>query len=97
MGTMGGARVLGREDEIGSLEAGKLADIALWRLDTLPHIDIHDPVAALVLGAPPPLELLLVQGQPVIERGRLVTVDEDEVAASAAAANRRLLNLAGVS
>src|SRR6476469_10716290 len=66
MGTMGGARVLGREDEIGSLEAGKLADIALWRLDTLPHIDIRDPVAALVLGAPPPLELLLVQGGPVV-------------------------------
>jgi cytosine/adenosine deaminase-related metal-dependent hydrolase len=97
MGTMGGARVLGRENEIGSLEAGKLADIALWRLDTLPHIDIHDPVAALVLGAPPPLELLLVQGRPVVERNRLVTVDEDEVAASVAAANRRLLNLAGVT
>jgi hypothetical protein len=27
-----------------------------------------------VLGAPPPLELLLVQGRPVVERGRLVTV-----------------------
>ena len=60
MATMGGARVLGRADEIGSLEVGKLADIAVWRLDTLAHIDIADPVAALVLGAPPPLELLLV-------------------------------------
>jgi cytosine/adenosine deaminase-related metal-dependent hydrolase len=97
MGTMGGARVLGREDEIGSLEAGKLADIALWRLDTLAHIDIRDPVAALVLGAPPPLELLLVQGGPVVEHGRLVTADEDEVATAAGAANRRLLNLAGVT
>jgi len=97
MGTMGGARVLGREREIGSLEAGKLADIALWRLDTLAHADIHDPVAALVLGAPPPLEVLLVQGRPVIERGRVVTVDETEVAARAAAANHALLNRAGVT
>jgi hypothetical protein len=32
----------------------------------------------------------------VVEHGRLVTVDEDEVAATAGAANRRLLNLAGV-
>ncbi len=96
MGTMGGARVLGRDGEIGSLKAGKLADIALWRLDTLPHADIFDPVAALVLGAPPPLELLLVQGLPVVERGRLVTVDESEVAAGAAAANHKLLNRAGV-
>ncbi|MGA9345371.1 MAG: 8-oxoguanine deaminase, partial [Nocardioidaceae bacterium] len=62
MGTMGGATVLGRQDEIGSLEVGKLADVALWRLDTLPHIDIADPVAALVLGSQPPLELLLVNG-----------------------------------
>ena len=63
---MDGARALGREAEIGSLEPGKLADVALWRLDTLPHADIADPVAALVLGAPPPLELLLVQGRPVV-------------------------------
>ena len=95
MGTMGGARVLGRDAEIGSLEAGKLADLALWRLDTLPHVDIADPVAALVLGAPPPLELLLVQGRPVVERGRVVTVNEHEVAAAAAAANHKLLTRAG--
>ena len=51
MATIGGARVLGRDDEIGSLEAGKLADLALWRLDTVAHADIEDPVAALVLGS----------------------------------------------
>ena len=32
------------------IEVGKLADLALWRVDTLPHADIADPVAALVLG-----------------------------------------------
>ena len=68
MATMGGARVLGRADEIGSLEVGKLADLAVWRLDTLAHIDIADPIAALVLGAPPPLELLLVNGQTLSNR-----------------------------
>ena len=57
-------RCLGRADEIGSLEPGKLADLALWRLDGLGHAGIADPVAALVLGAPPPLELLLVGGRP---------------------------------
>jgi len=97
MGTMGGARALGREAEIGSLEPGKLADVALWRLDTLPHADIADPVAALVLGAPPPLELLLVQGRTVVEHGRVVTIDADSAAAEAAAASARLLNRAGVS
>jgi cytosine/adenosine deaminase-related metal-dependent hydrolase len=95
LGTMGGARALGREAEIGSLEPGKLADVALWRLDTL-HADVADPVAALVLGAPPPLELLLVQGRPVVERGRVVTIDADQASADAAAASRRLQTRGGV-
>jgi 8-oxoguanine deaminase len=95
MGTMGGARVLGRQDEIGSLETGKLADVAVWRLDTLPHIDIADPVAALVLGAPPPIELLLVNGRPVVEQDRLVNVDEETVAGDVLKASRSLLARVG--
>jgi cytosine/adenosine deaminase-related metal-dependent hydrolase len=83
LATIGGAALLGRQADIGSLEPGKLADIALWRLDTLPHADIADPVAALVLGAPPPLELLLVNGEAVVERDRVLTVDEQQVAQAA--------------
>src|SRR5262249_58703302 len=37
LATIHGARCLGRAAEIGSLEPGKLADIALWRLDDLGH------------------------------------------------------------
>jgi cytosine/adenosine deaminase-related metal-dependent hydrolase len=97
MATRGGARVLGREDEIGSIEPGKLADLCVWRLDTMRHADIADPVAARVLGAPPPLEWLLVNGPPVGEHDRLVNVDEDEVARDVAAASARLLERAGAS
>jgi cytosine/adenosine deaminase-related metal-dependent hydrolase len=95
LATRGGAQVLGRQDEIGSLEVGKLADVALWRLDTLAHIDIADPVAALVLGAPPPLELLLVNGEAVVEQDRLVGVDEETVAVEVLGARRKLLARAG--
>ena len=97
MGTMGGAAVLGRQDEIGSLEVGKLADLAVWRLDTLPHIDIADPVAALVLGAQPPLELLLVNGRPIVEQDELLTVDEVNVAQEVEAASKRLFARVGVA
>lgn len=91
LATMGGAQVLGRAGEIGSIEVGKLADLALWRVDTLAHAGIVDPVAALALASAPPLELLVVDGRPVVEADRLVTVDEDVLARDVAAASARLL------
>jgi cytosine/adenosine deaminase-related metal-dependent hydrolase len=95
LATLGGAAVVGRSDEIGSLEAGKLADLALWRIDGLAHADVDDPVAALVLGTPPPLELLLVNGRPVVERDRVRTVDVDALARECEAVHRTLLERAG--
>jgi cytosine/adenosine deaminase-related metal-dependent hydrolase len=94
--TIGGARVLGWDDQIGSLEVGKQADLAVWRVDTLPHVDVVDPVAGLVLGDRPPLELLLVAGRPVVERDHLVSVDEHSLAARSLDASRALLARAGV-
>ena len=73
LATMGGARVLGRADDLGSLEVGKQADLAVWDLSTLAHVDVADPVAALVLGGPPPLRLLLVRGEAVVSGGSLTT------------------------
>lgn len=90
MGTMGGANCLGRGRELGSLEVGKLADIALWRIDGIGHADIEDPIAALVLGPPPPLERLLVGGRTVVERGELRTAPQDQLARAARAASREL-------
>lgn len=91
LATLDGARVLGRQDEIGSLEVGKLADVAVWRLDTLAHAGITDPIAALVLGPPPPLELLLVNGRPVVEHDTVVTIDEQTLARQVAQTHHDLL------
>jgi cytosine/adenosine deaminase-related metal-dependent hydrolase len=90
LATREGARCLGRGDEIGSLEPGKLADIALWRLDGLGHAGIDDPVAALVFGPPAPLELLLVGGETVVERGELRGADTAQLARALRRAHRRL-------
>jgi cytosine/adenosine deaminase-related metal-dependent hydrolase len=97
MGTIGGAHCLGRQDDLGSIEAGKLADLAMWRLDGLGHADIADPVCALVFGPPAPLELLLVGGNPVVERGELRTADTATLAAEARAAAQELVRRAAGS
>ena len=90
VGTIGGARCLGRADDLGSLEVGKLADIALWRVDGLAHAGIEDPVAALVLGSRPPLRLLMVNGEPVVEDDVLLPADEERLATDAVRAARKL-------
>ena len=94
LATLGGAQVLGRADELGAIAPGHLADLALWRIDGPAHADVADPVAALVLGAPPPLELLLVGGRPVVERDRVLTVDAEAMAREAVAVHRALLGRA---
>ncbi|MFI6644865.1 8-oxoguanine deaminase [Streptomyces sp. NPDC050504] len=94
LGTHGGAQVLGRAAEIGSLEAGKLADLVLWKLDTLAHSSIADPVTALVFGAAAPVTLSLVNGEPVVEDNHLTRVDEDAVARSTRAEAQRLARIA---
>jgi cytosine/adenosine deaminase-related metal-dependent hydrolase len=88
--TIDGARCLGRDEELGSLEAGKLADVALWRLDGLDGAGIEDPVAALVFGATQSVEMLLVGGRAIVEAGELRTVDEAQVAVEIARESRRL-------
>ncbi|NKY27203.1 8-oxoguanine deaminase [Nocardia gamkensis] len=95
LATMGGARVLGRAAEIGSIEVGKLADLALWRLDTAAHAGIEDPVTALVLGSAPPLVALLVNGREVVRDGEVRTVDTDVVAGEVARAQAALVAKAG--
>ncbi|KPI29287.1 S-adenosylhomocysteine deaminase [Actinobacteria bacterium OK074] len=94
LGTYGGAQVLGRARETGSLEAGKLADLVLWRMDTLAHASIADSVTALVFGAAAPVTASFVGGRQVVENGRLLHVDEDAIARSTSVQARRLARIA---
>ena len=79
LGTRGGAAVL-RRDDIGSLEPGKSADLAVWRTDGLELGGADDPVAALVFGGPHRVDRLVVGGEDVVRDGRLVRADEEEIA-----------------
>ena len=80
LGTLHGARCLGRDDELGTLEVGKLADIVLWRLDDLDHAGIEDPLAALVLGGRPLADTVIVDGTVVVQGGELRTGDVETIA-----------------
>jgi cytosine/adenosine deaminase-related metal-dependent hydrolase len=79
LGTRGGAAVLGRDD-LGSLEPGKQADVAVWRTDTLEMAGSRDLVSGLVLSAPHRVDRLYVGGEEVVRDGRLVHADEEEIA-----------------
>jgi cytosine/adenosine deaminase-related metal-dependent hydrolase len=79
IGTRGGAAVLAKP-EIGSIEPGKRADLAVWRIDGLELGGASDPVAGLVLSAPHRVDRLYVGGEEVVRDGRLVRADEDEIA-----------------
>jgi cytosine/adenosine deaminase-related metal-dependent hydrolase len=79
LATRGGAEIL-RRDDIGSIEPGKQADIAVWRTDGLELGGAVDPVAGLVLSAPHRVHRLFVAGEEVVHEGRLVKADEDTIA-----------------
>jgi cytosine/adenosine deaminase-related metal-dependent hydrolase len=79
LGTRGGAEVLGHHN-VGSLEPGRSADIAVWRTDGLEFGGADDPVAALVLGGPHRVDRLLVGGNEIVHDGHLLRVDEGEIA-----------------
>jgi 8-oxoguanine deaminase len=78
MATVGGAGCLGRDD-IGTLEPGKRADVALFDLRGLGYSGAGDPVSALLLCAPARVDTLVVNGRVVVEGGELRTIPVDRV------------------
>ncbi len=83
MATLGSARLLGRSD-IGSLEVGKAADIAIFELNKLEYTgSLADPLAALIFsGINHEADMTIVNGQIVVEHGKLVGIDEAEIIAN---------------
>ena len=72
MATMGGAQVLHREMEIGSLESGKCADLSLWDISTLEFSGVADPVVGLLHCGTQYADLVMVNGEILVREGQLV-------------------------
>ncbi len=96
LATLGGARVLGRED-IGSLQAGKAADLVAFRVDDLYHAGAgSDPVAALLTCMPTSVWLSVIDGRTVVEDGVLSGVDVENLVNDHRNESSRLLVRAGL-
>ena len=80
MATINGARALGLEGEVGSLEVGKKADIVLINLDRLHLRPMGRPISTLVhYGMGADVDVVLVDGRLLVANGCLIGVDEDEL------------------
>ena len=91
MATLGGARAMGMEDRIGSLEPGKQADIIAVDMEYSHFTPIHDPYSALVFGAnQEDVFFTMVAGRPLYTRKVLVTLDEEEITAKAREVKEKL-------
>lgn len=85
MATVNGAKLFGIDDELGSLEAGKKADIVLIEYAGKPHLNPFEDVYSVVaFGARgPDVAKVFVNGELVVDDGRLTRVDVEKVVAEA--------------
>lgn len=97
MATIDGARALLWEDEIGSVEVGKRADLVLFNLEEWDWVPCGDPVQTLVYSASvSSVQTVLIDGRVVMRDRRVLTVDEQEVYALAREHARSVVERAGI-
>ncbi len=93
MATLNGAKALGLDDEIGSLEVGKSADIAALDLGDIETQPLFDPISDLVYaGSRHQVSDVWVAGRRLLNKRELTTLDRDDIAARAQAWRERLIS-----
>jgi 5-methylthioadenosine/S-adenosylhomocysteine deaminase len=85
MATIRGARALGMEKEIGSLETGKRADLIVVRLDRPNAVPMYDPISQMVYALKAEdVRDVMVNGKPVVSDGHISTLNEAQILQKAA-------------
>ncbi|MEX5683682.1 TRZ/ATZ family hydrolase [Pseudomonas silesiensis] len=91
MATLNGARALGIETDVGSLEVGKAADIVAFDLSGLAQQPVYDPVSQLIYATGRDcVKHLWVAGKQLLDDRRLTRLDEDRLCATAKAWGQRI-------
>lgn len=98
LATLGGAKTMGLDKQIGSLEVGKKADLAMINLNNIhcspgEDVDIYSQLVYQAKSSD--VTLTMVNGRIVYEKGHLNTIDEDETIRQAQIAARRVRRRAG--
>ena len=97
MATINGAKALGLEHEIGSLEVGKKADLVIIDLNRLHTTPSPNPVSTLVYTATGgEVDTVLVDGKIVVKQGQLVTMKEEEIIQQANVHAQQVYRRAGI-
>ena len=97
LATLGGARTLGRESELGSVEAGKKADFILFDPLSPWSAPVYDPVSTLTYACSPDnIKAVVIDGKVVLEDGHMTTVDEEKVIREAQRLGARLVEKSGL-
>ncbi|TVY54012.1 Uncharacterized protein LSUE1_G010266 [Lachnellula suecica] len=97
MATINGAKAVGLDKEIGSLEVGKKADFVGIELKKAHQIPNYDPVATVVYATSAgDVDLVVVDGKVVVEKGVLKTMDEKQVMEEGIKAGREVIKRAGL-
>lgn len=96
MATIEGARCVGLESVVGSVEEGKRADLMILDLNRPNTVVCADPVAALVYSATQEnVDTVIVNGRPIMENRTMVSIEEDEILSMAREAGAKLVERAG--
>lgn len=78
--TLGGARSLGMDAEIGTLEKGKQADLIVISLESPPQMPVHDVYAALIFASnASAVKMTMVAGTEIYRDGKALRIDETEL------------------
>lgn len=97
LATINGAKALGLEKEIGSIEVGKKADLVLVDTEQLNIAPSYNPVSNIVYAANGSnVDTTIVNGQILVSEGHLQTLDEDKIIERAQKLGAQLLDRAGV-
>jgi guanine deaminase len=97
-GTMGGAKALGRDGQIGAIEPGRIADMVGYQLRSIPFAPCNNPLHQIVYSASrAEVDTVIVDGETIQRGGKLTLVDEEKLIDEINAAHERIEPLIAAS